>query len=97
MPGTRFRSSLGLRFAHDVQFPARELAGQANVLTPRPMACESLSSDTAISIECESSSTTIEVTSAGAMALITNWRVVVVERNDVDPLAGDFVGNRLHA
>src|ERR1700722_20136462 len=39
---------------------------------PRPIACESFSSDTAISIECESSSTTIEVTSAGAMALMTN-------------------------
>jgi len=35
---------------------------------PRPMACDSLSSETAMSMECESSSTTMEVTSAGAIA-----------------------------
>ena len=39
---------------------------------PRPIAWESLSSDTAMSMECESSSTTIDVTSAGAIALMTN-------------------------
>ncbi len=37
------------------------------------MACDSLSSATAMSIECDSSSTTIELTSAGAIALMTNW------------------------
>ena len=39
---------------------------------PRPMACDSRSSVTAMSIECASSSTTIDVTSAGCMALMTN-------------------------
>jgi hypothetical protein len=39
---------------------------------PRPIACDSLSSATAMSIECDSSSTTIELTSAGAIALMTN-------------------------
>ncbi len=39
---------------------------------PRPIACDSLSSETAMSIEWESSSTMMEVTSAGAMALMTN-------------------------
>ena len=39
---------------------------------PRPMACESFSSATAISMLCESSSTTIDCTSAGDMALMTN-------------------------
>jgi hypothetical protein len=39
---------------------------------PRPMACESFSSDTAMSMLCESSSTTIDDTSAGDMALMTN-------------------------
>jgi len=36
------------------------------------MACESFSSDTAMSMLCESSSTTMDMTSAGDMALITN-------------------------
>ena len=39
---------------------------------PRPMACDSFSSVTAMSMECESSSTTIDTTSAGAIALMTN-------------------------
>src|SRR5499427_6358589 len=39
---------------------------------PRPMACDSLSSATAMSMECESSSTTIDSTSAGDMELMTN-------------------------
>ena len=39
---------------------------------PRPIACESLSSATAMSIECFSSSTMIDCTSAGAIALMTN-------------------------
>src|SRR5204863_487806 len=39
---------------------------------PRPMACESFSSETAMSMLCESSSTTMDITSAGDMALITN-------------------------
>ncbi len=39
---------------------------------PRPMACARLSSDTAMSMLCVSSSTTIEATSAGAIALIAN-------------------------
>ena len=64
---------------------------------PRPIACESLSSDTAMSIECESSSTTIEVTSAGAMALMTNCAAFSSNGNDVDALAGDLVRDRLHA
>ena len=38
----------------------------------RPIACAKLASSTAISIACLSSSTTIELTSAGAIALITN-------------------------
>ena len=39
---------------------------------PRPMACDSFSSATAISMLCESSSTTIDITSAGDIALMTN-------------------------
>src|ERR1700749_3735609 len=42
------------------------------------MACDSLSSDTAMSIECESSSTSMGVTSAGAMALITNCALLSI-------------------
>ena len=64
---------------------------------PRPMACDSFSSVTAMSMECESSSTTIDSTSAGAIALMTNCAGVVVVRNDVDALAGDLVRHRLHA
>ena len=64
---------------------------------PRPMACDSLSSATAISMLCESSSTTIDSTSAGDMELMTNCAGVVVVRDDVDALAGDLVRHRLHA
>ena len=39
---------------------------------PRPIAWDSLSSSTAISMLCESSSTTIDTTSAGDIALTTN-------------------------
>ena len=40
---------------------------------PRPMAWERFDSSTAMSMDWRSSSTTIAATSAGAMALITNW------------------------
>src|SRR5690242_6416636 len=40
---------------------------------PRPIAWDSLSSATAMSIECFSSSMMIDCTSAGAIALMTNW------------------------
>ena len=64
---------------------------------PRPMACDSLSSATAISMLCESSSTTIDSTSAGDMELMTNCAGILVVRNDVDAFAGDFIGHGLHA
>src|SRR6266436_2840776 len=53
--------------SHPVSWLARRM-----FWPPRPMACESFSSDTAMSMLCESSSTTMDMTSAGDMALITN-------------------------
>ena len=46
---------------------------------PRPIACESLSSATAMSMLCDSSSTTIDITSAGDIALITNCAGIRIE------------------
>ena len=64
---------------------------------PRPMAWESLSSDTAMSMRVR-----ILVHDDGGdfrrrHGVDDELRVVLVERNDVDALAGDFVGHRLHA
>jgi len=63
---------------------------------PRPMACDSFSSATAMSMLWASSSTTIELTSAGAIALMTNW-AGCRRTDDVDALAGDLVRDGLHA
>ena len=52
--------------------PVRRLA-RRTFWPPLPMAWARRSSATARSIECLSSSTMIDCTSAGAMALITNW------------------------
>ena len=64
---------------------------------PRPMACDSLSSATAMSMLCESSSTTIDMHFGRRHGVDDELRRVLVERNDVDALAGDLVGDRLHA
>jgi hypothetical protein len=64
---------------------------------PRPMACDSFSSDTAMSMLCESSSTTIEMHLGRRHRVDDELRRVLVEGDDVDALAGDLVGDRLHA
>ena len=64
---------------------------------PLPMASASWSSSTTTSIEWRSSSTTMELTSAGASALITNCAGVRRPQDDVDALAGELLGDRLHA
>ena len=63
----------------------------------RPMAIARFSSSTTTSIACCSSSTTIDCTSAGASALMTNLRRILGPQHDVDALAGELVGHRVDA
>ena len=58
---------------------------------PRPMACDSLSSATAISMLCDSSSTTMELDFRRRHRVDDELRRVLVARDDVDALAGDLV------
>ena len=76
--------------------PVRRLA-RRTFWPPRPIACASLSSATARSIECFSSSTMIDCTSAGAIALMTNCAGLSRPQHDVDALAVELVRHRLHA
>src|SRR5205807_242251 len=64
---------LGVGFGHDVEIQPLSWLARRMFWPPRPIACDSLSSATAMSMLCASSSTTIDMTSAGDMALITNW------------------------
>ena len=72
---------------HHVELPAGKLARQAHVLAAAADRLRSLSSATAISIECFSSSTMIDCTSAGAIALMTNCAGLSSTGHDVDALA----------
>src|SRR4030088_913132 len=78
--------------SHPVSWLARRM-----FWPPRPMACDSFSSDTAMSMLCESSSTTMDMTSAGDMALITNCAGLSTYGMMSTRLARDLVGHRLHA
>ena len=95
----RLGLGLGLRVDSVMTFRSQPVSWLARRMfwPPRPMAWDSLSSATAMSMLCASSSTTIDMHFRGRHRVDDELRRVVHVGDDVDALAGDLVGDRLHA
>ena len=88
---------LGVRFGHDVEFPAGELAGEADVLAAAADGLRQL-----VLGDRDVHGVRVFVDDdrlhfRRRHRVDDELRRVFVERNDVDALAGDFVRHRLHA